>query len=84
MRRDTVVAWWGTLAVGAVVLGVVWGLLEWLRRTVLGVDEAVETLWTAGKRVAQNTQTTHLLGNTVARGGELLEELGQNGEGGKG
>lgn len=79
MRRDTVVAWWSTLAAGAVVLGVVWALLEWLRRTVIGVDEAVAALWTAGKRVAQNTQTTHLLGTTKTRGVELLEELHKHG-----
>ena len=68
-------AWWVSLAVGLVVALVVWFLLEWLRRTVNAVDEGVTAVWTMGKRVAQNTQTTHLLVTTKARGGDLLEEL---------
>lgn len=68
-------AWWITLAVGLVVALVVWGLLEVLRRTVLEVERAVNDVWTMGKRVAQNTATTHLLATTKARGGELLVEL---------
>lgn len=67
--------WWLTLGVGVVILAVVWALLELLRRTVNDVDEGVSRVWTAGKRLAQNTQTTHLLQGTKARGGELLEEL---------
>jgi hypothetical protein len=68
-------AWWITLAVGLVVALVVWGLLEVLRRTVLEVERAVDDVWTMGKRVAQNTATTHLLATTKVRGGELLEEV---------
>jgi hypothetical protein len=70
--------WWVTLAVGLVVALVVWGLLEALRRTVLEVERAVEDVWTMGKRVAQNTATSHLLATTKERGGELLEELEQH------
>jgi len=70
--------WWVTLAVGLVVALVVWGLLEALRRTVLEVERAVEHVWTMGKRVAQNTATSHLLATTKERGGELLEELEQH------
>jgi uncharacterized protein HemY len=69
------IAWWVALCVGLVVALVVWFLLEWLRRTVNAVDEGVTAVWTMGKRVAQNTQTTHLLVTTKARGGDLLEEL---------
>ncbi len=68
-------AWWATLAVGLVVALVVWGLLEVLRRTVNGVRTGVDELWTMGQRVAQNTQTSHLLGTTIARGTELVEEI---------
>ena len=67
--------WWITLGVGLVVALVVWGLLEALRRTVNEVDRAVDDVWTMGKRLAQNTATSHLLATTKARGGELLEEL---------
>jgi ABC-type protease/lipase transport system fused ATPase/permease subunit len=70
--------WWITLAVGLVVALVVWGLLEALRRSVLEVQRAVDEVWTMGKRLAQNTATSHLLATTKARGGELLEELEQH------
>jgi hypothetical protein len=68
-------AWWITLGVGLVVALVVWGLLEALRRTVNEIDEAVDRVWTMGKRVAQNTATTHMLGSTQELGAELLEEV---------
>ena len=71
-------AWWITLAVGLVVALVVWALLEVLRRTVNEVERAVNDVWTMGKRVAQNTATSHLLQTTKVRGGELLEELEQH------
>jgi hypothetical protein len=72
---DNQTAWWITLGVGLVVALVVWGLLEALRRTVNQVEKSVSDLWTSGQHVAQNTQTTHLLGATVARGTELVEEV---------
>ncbi len=71
--------WWITLGVGLVVALVVWALLEILRRTVNEVDRAVEDVWTMGKRLAQNTQTTHLLLTTKARGVDLLEEVQEHG-----
>lgn len=68
-------AWLATLGVGLIVAVVVWALLEALRRTVNAVEEGVNEIWTMGKRLAQNTATTHTLGVTRERGGELLEEL---------
>jgi ABC-type protease/lipase transport system fused ATPase/permease subunit len=70
--------WWVTLAVGLVVALVVWALLEALRRAVLEVERSVDDVWIMGKRVAQNTATSHLLATTKERGGELLEELEQH------
>lgn len=70
--------WWVTLGVGLVVALVVWGLLELLRRTVLEVERAVDDVWTMGKRLAQNTATSHTLLTTKERGVELLEELEQH------
>jgi len=72
---DNETAWVITLVVGLVVALVVWGLLEALRRTVNQVERSVNDVWTMGKRVAGNTQTTHLLATTKARGVELHEEL---------
>lgn len=71
-------AWGLGIAVGLVVAVVVWALLELLRRTVRDIDAGVTAIWTAGKLVAQNTQTTHLLLTTKARGGDLLAELGEH------
>jgi hypothetical protein len=44
------------------------------------VDKAVEDVWVMGKRVAQNTATTHMLGGTKHLGVELLEEVKRHGE----
>lgn len=70
--------WWITLGVGLVVALVVLALLETLRRSVEDINRAATELWTMGKRLAQNTQTTHLLHTTEARGGELLAEAEQH------
>ena len=73
-ERD-LAAWRASLVGGVVVAGAVWGLLEALRRAAVDVDESVEVLWTAGKRLAQNTQTAYLLDGTRDGGIALLEEL---------
>lgn len=73
-----VTAWKLTLAAGLVAELVVWGLLEQLRRTVAEVDEGVDTLWTAGQRLAQNTQASHLLGRVGAQGTDLVDELARH------
>jgi type II secretory pathway component PulF len=75
LSTGVTIAWWVALGAGLVVALVVWGLLEVLRRAVLDIDEGVSAVWTMGKRVAQNTQTTYLFGTTKARGVALLEEL---------
>jgi hypothetical protein len=73
-------AWIASLIGGLVVALAVWALLEALRRTVNEVDHAVSDLWVMGKRVAQNTATTHMLGGTKELGVELLEEVQRHGE----
>ncbi len=78
LSDGVVIAWWVALGVGLVVALVVWALLEALRRTVNAIDEGVNAVWTMGKRVAQNTQTTYLFGTTKARGLDLLAELRQH------
>ncbi len=57
------------------VAGAVWGLLEGVRRAAIDVERSVEDVWTAGKRLAQNTQAAHLLDGTRDGGVALLEEL---------
>ena len=78
LTSGVTIAWWVGLAVGLVVLLVAAALLETLRRTVVQVNAGVSDVWTMGQRVAQNTQTTHLLHTTKARGVELLGELGHH------
>lgn len=68
-------AWVATLGAGLVVDVAVWGLLEWLRRTVDDVEEAVDAVWTTGKQVAQNTQAAHVLGGTSAAAAQLAGAL---------
>lgn len=75
LSDGVVVAWWIALGLGLVVALVVWALLETLRRTVAEIEAGVTAIWTMGKRVAQNTQTTYLLGTTRERGADLLGEL---------
>ncbi len=79
MRRGVsdpdLAAWRASLVGGLVVAGAVWGLLEALRRAAVDVERSVEDVWTAGKRLAQNTQAAHLLDGTRDGGVALLEEL---------
>ena len=75
LSNGVIVAWWVAIGVFLVVALVVWALLEVLRRAVLDVDQGVTAVWTMGKRLAQNTQTTYLFGTTKVRGLELLKEL---------
>lgn len=72
-------AWWISLGVGLVVAVVVWGLLEALRREVNRIDDNVKSLWTMGKRLAQNTATTHMLASTDELAGELSAEIERHG-----
>ena len=67
--------WRVSLVVGLIVAVVVWALLEALRRAAVDVERSVEDVWTAGKRLAQNTQAAHLLGGTRDGGVALLDEL---------
>jgi hypothetical protein len=56
---------WGvSLALGVVVLVVVTVLLELIRRAARGIEAIVGDIWTAGKRVANNTIHIALLRRT--------------------
>lgn len=75
LRDADAAAWRASLAGGLVVAGAVWVLLEAVRRSVVDVERSVEDVWTAGKRLAQNTQAAHLLDGTRDGGVALLAEL---------
>ncbi len=72
-------AWVATLAAGFVVLLVVIGLLEGLRRAVVALSDDIWNTWVNGKAVVKNTATTYLLKNTRDSGDELVDELGHHG-----
>lgn len=67
--------WWISLGAAFAVALLVWLLLHLLLRAVRDIDRSVDAVWTAGKRLAGNTQTTHLLQTTKARGLQLRDEL---------
>ncbi len=76
---DNQSAWVGTLVAGFVVLLVVIGLLEGLRRAVLTLEASLWQTWCNGKSVVRNTAMTYALKNTHDSGDELVEELGNHG-----
>jgi hypothetical protein len=66
--------WWITLGVLLVVAIVVWLLLHLLYRAVVRVDEEADAAWNMGTRVARNTATAWMLGQTARIGREIKEE----------
>ncbi len=72
-------AWVATLAAGFVVLLVVIGLLEGLRRAVVALNDDIWNTWVNGKAVVKNTATTYQLKNTRQSADELVDELGHHG-----
>lgn len=71
---STETLWWITLGVGLVVALVVWALLHMLYRNVVAIDEGLLEVWAAGTRVARNTATSWMLGQTARLGTEIKEE----------
>ena len=66
--------WWITLGVLLVVAIVVWVLLHMLLKAVIRVEEEADAAWQAGTRVARNTATQWMLGQTARIGKEIKEE----------
>lgn len=70
---EHVTFWWITLGLGAVVIAVVIVLLSLLIALVDDIDQNVQDLWDTATRLAANTATTWMLGQT----GDLTEDLGE-------
>ena len=64
--------WFISLGVAVVVVIVVAILLEMIVRTARGINELVHSIWTGGKRIAANTVTIALLGETNDIAGKIL------------
>lgn len=72
--------WWITLGLGAVVVVVVIVLLSLLVALVSDIEDNVANVWSTATKVARNTATTWMLGQTGVRTGELLAEVNRHAE----
>ncbi len=69
----TITRWWVlTLAVGAVVIGVVAALLLRIIRAANSIDRYAADIWDAGQQIARNTAAIWQLGQTNAVAGQIL------------
>lgn len=71
---STIARYWGiSLAVGAVVLGVVAFLLNTLARTAEQINGGAAEVWRVGKLIANNTVHVPLLIRTNQMAGDILK-----------
>ncbi len=69
----TITRWWVlTLAVGAVVIGVVAALLLRIIRAANSIDRYAADIWDAGQAIARNTAAIWQLGQTNSVAGQIL------------
>ncbi|MGH9184396.1 MAG: hypothetical protein ACRD0U_01035 [Acidimicrobiales bacterium] len=80
VAAEHVTFWWITLGLGAVVAAVVVVLLTLLTVFVDDIDRNVARTWETATRVAANTATTWMLGQTAAASGELRQEVARHAE----
>lgn len=64
--------WFVSLGVAVVVVIIVAILLEMIVRTAGGINGLVHSIWIGGKRIAANTVTIALLGETNDIAGKIL------------
>lgn len=74
LAREHITMWWVTLGMGAVVAAVVVALLSLLVSLVDDIDRNVKQAWETATRVARNTATTWMLGQTTHLTGDLRME----------
>ncbi len=71
--RDTTTRWWVlSLTVGGVVIGVVAALLLRIIRAAQSIDGYASDIWDAGQKIAGNTASIWMLGDTNAVAGQIL------------
>lgn len=80
MSTTDVVAWSVALGLGLVVILVAAVLLEVFTRQVYRIERDARAIWETGKRVAANTATTWMLGETSERLDLLTEEARRHDE----
>jgi hypothetical protein len=77
-QAEHVTFWWVTLGMGAVVAVVVVILLSLLVGLVDEIDRNVKETWETATRLARNTATTWMLGQTSMLTGDLRNEAGRH------
>lgn len=70
--------WWLTLGLGLVVAVVAWVLLQILYVSVKRIDRNVRSAWETATRLAANTATTWMLGETPSAVQALSQELAEH------
>ncbi len=73
MDNGSTTRWWMlSLGVGAVVIGVVAALLMRIIRAADSIDGYASDIWDAGQKIAGNTASIWMLGDTNAVAGQIL------------
>lgn len=75
LAENQITIWWVTIGLAFVVLLVVILLLSLLTGIVRDIDRNVTQVWSVATRVARNTTTSWLLGNTAGLSGSLRGEV---------
>lgn len=75
LAENQITIWWVTIGLAFVVLLVVIILLTLLTGIVKDIDKNVTLVWAVATRVARNTTTSWLLGNTAGLSGSLRSEV---------
>lgn len=75
VASEHVTFWWITLGLGAVVIAAVIVLLTLLVHLVDDIDKNVQDVWDTATRLAANTATTWMLGQTGQLTSDLSDEI---------
>lgn len=78
LAQAHVTMWWISIGIGFVVVLVVITLLSMLIGLVQDIDRNVKSLWNMATRVARNTATTWMLGQTAAATAALRDETARH------
>ncbi len=73
MDNESTTRWWiFSLGLGAVVIGVVAALLLRIIRAAASIDGYASDIWDAGQKIAGNTASIWILGDTNTVAGQIL------------
>ncbi|MBA2777060.1 MAG: hypothetical protein H0U31_10065 [Chloroflexia bacterium] len=73
MDNESTTRWWiFSLGLGAVVIGVVAALLLRIIRAAVSIDGYASDIWDAGQKIAGNTASIWMLGDTNSVAGQIL------------